>query len=463
MVRIPSEYQEVEYIESTGTQYIDLPFGFDPTDEVETRFSISIDLKQWNDKYMVSPTNWNTDNNRFAMGVHGGNSALNTGYYTVGYGGNSTVTTKLSPETLNDGEFHEWEYKDYVFSVSGVDVSKNVSSITFGSTTANLRLFYGYKTNTKGKIAHYHHQKEDGTEINLIPCYRKSDNKIGMYDTVTGTFYTNQGAGTFLKGNDVTYDPISLLETRRKILLNTPHIESASGYIATFNTDMSANLTDMKIHFHPVQEGTGDPSPDNVRPITGWDGLTVYHSGSDRTTPLEIPISFGRTIYGGYVDLVKGEVVETTHYTVLDGENIKVNKSYFNSGVNAGYVAAGYVYCSPYGISNTVHYCDRLKRITTGNTIISTTPIPVLRQANVGVLFVTIVLGKMEDYPDVATGTQAITAVNEWLKDNPVGFTYDLTAPVTYQLDSVTIRTLRGLNNIWSDTNGNIEVKFWKH
>lgn len=37
----------------------------------------------------------------------------------------------------------------------------------------------------------------------FIPCYRKSDNEIGLYDLVTETFYTNKGTGTFLKGNNI--------------------------------------------------------------------------------------------------------------------------------------------------------------------------------------------------------------------------------------------------------------------
>jgi hypothetical protein len=39
---------------------------------------------------------------------------------------------------------------------------------------------------------------------NFIPCYRKADNEIGMYDLVNKVFYTNQGTGTFLKGNNTT-------------------------------------------------------------------------------------------------------------------------------------------------------------------------------------------------------------------------------------------------------------------
>lgn len=37
----------------------------------------------------------------------------------------------------------------------------------------------------------------------FIPCYRKSDNEIGLYDLVNGVFYTNAGSGTFAKGADV--------------------------------------------------------------------------------------------------------------------------------------------------------------------------------------------------------------------------------------------------------------------
>ena len=40
-------------------------------------------------------------------------------------------------------------------------------------------------------------------EANFIPCYRKTDNEIGMYDTVEETFYTNQGTGKFDVGPNV--------------------------------------------------------------------------------------------------------------------------------------------------------------------------------------------------------------------------------------------------------------------
>lgn len=36
-----------------------------------------------------------------------------------------------------------------------------------------------------------------------IPCYRKSDGEIGMYDLVSNSFFTNAGSSTFEKGDDV--------------------------------------------------------------------------------------------------------------------------------------------------------------------------------------------------------------------------------------------------------------------
>lgn len=40
-------------------------------------------------------------------------------------------------------------------------------------------------------------------ERDFVPCYRKADDVIGLYDLVYGEFYTNQGTGTFMKGPEV--------------------------------------------------------------------------------------------------------------------------------------------------------------------------------------------------------------------------------------------------------------------
>ena len=74
----------------------------------------------------------------------------------------------------------------------------------------------------------------------------------------------------------------------------------------------------MKATWQPRQAGTGDPSPENVRPITGLDEVTVTLSdgiGTGTTATLTLP----STVYGGEVDLATGEGVETWETTVLSG------------------------------------------------------------------------------------------------------------------------------------------------
>lgn len=194
---LPPGARWVEYLESTGTQWIGLPFGFDKADEV--RFRFSIDTEYENDKYMVSPDPWITDNiiqNRFAMGIHSG------GVYTAAYGNISTAGTFLLPTTKNDGNLHEWKYANYEFSINELNLILDVSGIGFGSTTGNLKLFYGYNSTTKGKIAAYDHVKNGIARIKLRPI------AIGttgyMLDLVSGEYlpYGNKGTGDFVIGPD---------------------------------------------------------------------------------------------------------------------------------------------------------------------------------------------------------------------------------------------------------------------
>lgn len=70
--------------------------------------------------------------------------------------------------------------------------------------------------------------------------------------------------------------------------------------------------------WEPRQEGEGDPSPENVRPIVGLDAVTVTlsgNAGTGTTATLALP----ETIYGGTVDAVTGAGVETVHGVQFNG------------------------------------------------------------------------------------------------------------------------------------------------
>lgn len=49
----------------------------------------------------------------------------------------------------------------------------------------------------------------------------------------------------------------------------------------SFVTDMVAPLRKLLLTLNPKQSGSGDPSPDNVRPISGWDSVSVLRAGKN--------------------------------------------------------------------------------------------------------------------------------------------------------------------------------------
>lgn len=67
---------------------------------------------------------------------------------------------------------------------------------------------------------------------------------------------------------------------------------TATGNPLTFTTNIAKPLKSLLIPWTPTQAGSGDPSPENVRSISGITGLTVSHSGADTSNPTTYPVTF---------------------------------------------------------------------------------------------------------------------------------------------------------------------------
>lgn len=110
-------------------------------------------------------------------------------------------------------------------------------------------------------------------------------------------------------------------------------INTASGDIATFADGADGMpIKHLIANIEPVQSGTGDPSPSNVRPITGWTGLSGQACGKNLIDPDEITIypnnlrcyvnhnillKGGATYYFGTTIAVKGLYIQTPSGTDL--------------------------------------------------------------------------------------------------------------------------------------------------
>ena len=82
--------------------------------------------------------------------------------------------------------------------------------------------------------------------------------------------------------NDITEVTYAVTESKdildaRKLIMDgsQPHLEDASGTIASFSTDIKAPVKELKAYFTPVQEGSGDASPQNIRSIVGRKGVNL--------------------------------------------------------------------------------------------------------------------------------------------------------------------------------------------
>lgn len=87
------------------------------------------------------------------------------------------------------------------------------------------------------------------------------------------------------------------------------------------------SLEKLEIKFSPKQAGTGDPSLDNVRPISGWDSVKITVSKGDESHDYDV--TFPETIYGGTVDAVTGVGSKEWFNVILTG-----NETWRGWGVN---------------------------------------------------------------------------------------------------------------------------------
>jgi len=174
--RLPTEYQEVEWVgvrnsTTTPTAYIALD------DVLPANATIYAEVKPFS-----------------IIGAY--DSPLGT----FGAGGAAEVYYDRSPSKMaiygprpvdfrySIGE--EWDnfsFKQTTYRVSVYLLIYRTDKYAFNGKLKTARI-----TNSNGVVIH-----------DYVPCYRKADGEIGVYDIIDSTFHTNSGTGTLVKGNNV--------------------------------------------------------------------------------------------------------------------------------------------------------------------------------------------------------------------------------------------------------------------
>ena len=208
--------------------------------------------------------------------------------------------------------------------------------------------------------------------------------------------------------------------------------DTASGEVATFNTDVALPLIDAKFGIVAIQE-SGTPTPSSPKAITGYTGINVKHSGADTSDYTTYPVSWqteAGTVYGGEVDVTTGKLSVT--HAIVNMEDLNWN-----------YVSANQYFqvAKPSGAStNIALLCTCYKY--TGSTVDNLS------------IFQTGSYFRVQD-TDYTTASDFKTAVTGQK------ICYGLATPLEYDLTPVEITALVGTNNIWGDTNGNAEVEYY--
>lgn len=350
---------------------------------------------------------------------------------------------------------------------------------------------------------------EDETIVNFTP---ESRAELLLYAILTHGEYDAEPQSrneailqAILTDGDYDALPQSRIEALLIEWLDQTHYEekTVSGSVVSIADAVDAPVVDLTAAIVPVQSGSGDPSPENIRPISGWTGANVMRTGknlyyydstkattattSTATTrgiyPLGLSgctLTFSATLAGtsqtstyiniGKRDKASGIVTVFTGFISLD--SITSRTVTFASNEEAVLMSA---------LEDVTSITSNLPKynimIEFGSSVSPYEPfgeiIPVSWQTEAG----TVYGGTL----DVTTGTLTVTKANiasyagetlpgAWISDRDVyaeGTTpttgaqvvYELAMPIVYHFSPVEIRTLAGQNTIWADT-GSVTVTY---
>lgn len=104
------------------------------------------------------------------------------------------------------------------------------------------------------------------------------------------------------------------------------------GDVATFEADRAEPLNGLSVNVEPIQAGSGDPSPENVRPISGRTSATVTRTGRNL-------FDKNAATVGKFINASGQEIVNSSksHSELIP---VKPSTAYFMNGFgNSGYFA----------------------------------------------------------------------------------------------------------------------------
>lgn len=233
--RLPSTYQEVTYIQSSGTQYFNTGFYANGNSGYKFKFNNGETSGVLFGAYNSAWTN--------GSGYYHNNSSSQYEYFH--YWANVAIFA------LRGSPINTYEYdieKGSIYSPTGSAIyTSGDKTFTINYPTYLLAGNWG-GTNAEQPLScrlYYFQILDNGILVHdYVPCYRKSDGEIGLYDLINNTFLTNAGTGTFGKGEDHDTPPFNLQDKTVTITTNTTtEITADSGYDGLGKVTIITNIS----------------------------------------------------------------------------------------------------------------------------------------------------------------------------------------------------------------------------
>jgi hypothetical protein len=217
---LPSGYQEVLYLQSSGTQYIDTGYYWQ-NENIEIKADVTVTSNSSSQSLFGNEEYTSSSNTRNFAGIPYGSNGTYSIYLGNGSQGSVSTTVgkrfKMDIRTTTDKNIKVFvnEVSKLDKTYSGSVLTKATAYLTSDTSTnvGHMFLFSNHNSNRGatnagtqmvGGMRVYSFKMYDNNIMvrNLVPCV--SGSAAGMYDTVNGVFYQNAGSGTFTYGGNVT-------------------------------------------------------------------------------------------------------------------------------------------------------------------------------------------------------------------------------------------------------------------
>ena len=216
---LPSGYTELEYVQSSGTQYLDTGVAFKDGIRVEVDFQY----------ISLGGTAYTFGFNDYLGYLF----YVSNGVYTINSSQSINYSASIYNKTHISATFTATNNIPTITATIG-DETKTFTRSNSGGSLYNLQIFTASGQANYASTGRCYGVKvydNDVLVMELVPAIRTSDNKVGMYDTVGNTFKTNSGTGNLIASAPAVEQTII-------------NFTNESGYIKSGTT---ANVSALKI------------------------------------------------------------------------------------------------------------------------------------------------------------------------------------------------------------------------